>query len=226
MNTDHGPPPSGQPDGGQRLYTIAEAAAAAGVSKKAMRSRVDRSQANPEAASSLRVVMRNGERHVPRAELVRVGLLTEGGAPAAPTRPAPSTGTEAGAPTAPPAQVVVDVDAMLARVERLAGDLRERLLLESQAGEREREERRARHALEEQLHQARAQLRQAELRAEAAEARLAEQAGEREEPPNGTGGGGGHPTGAEVTRTSSRSGLWSWLTRTGGSTLLLEPARS
>ncbi len=73
-----------------RTYTITEAAEATGVSRKAIARRVER--------GSLRSVVRNGLRRIPRSELVRAGLLGEGqaepraGDPAAPFLPHPASG--------------------------------------------------------------------------------------------------------------------------------------
>ena len=55
----------------KRTYTIAEAADVVGLSRKAVARRVER--------GSLRSVVRNGRRLIPRSELVRVGLLPEEG---------------------------------------------------------------------------------------------------------------------------------------------------
>jgi excisionase family DNA binding protein len=71
-----------------RTYTITEAAEVAGVSRKAIARRVER--------GSLRSVVRNGRRRIPRSELVRAGLLDEGDQqprfddPAAPFLPRPA----------------------------------------------------------------------------------------------------------------------------------------
>jgi excisionase family DNA binding protein len=73
-----------------RTYTITEAAEATGLSRKAIARRVER--------GSLRSVVRNGRRRVPRSELVRAGLLADGeqvpreGDPAAPVLPHPAPG--------------------------------------------------------------------------------------------------------------------------------------
>jgi excisionase family DNA binding protein len=75
-----------------RTYTITEAAELTGLSRKAIARRVER--------GSLRSVVRNGRRRIPRAELVRAGLLGEGDSrprgsgPAAPFPPHPATGAE------------------------------------------------------------------------------------------------------------------------------------
>jgi excisionase family DNA binding protein len=53
-----------------RTFTIAEAAELSGLSRKAIARRVER--------GSLRSVVRNGRRRIPRSELERAGLLAEG----------------------------------------------------------------------------------------------------------------------------------------------------
>jgi excisionase family DNA binding protein len=73
-----------------RTYTITEAAELTGLSRKAIARRVER--------GSLRSVVRNGRRRIPRSELARAGLLAEGETPpresdpAAPFLPRPATG--------------------------------------------------------------------------------------------------------------------------------------
>lgn len=73
-----------------RTYTITEAADLTGLSRKAIARRVER--------GSLRSVVRNGRRRIPRSELARAGLLEEGEGrplesdPAAPFLPRPATG--------------------------------------------------------------------------------------------------------------------------------------
>jgi excisionase family DNA binding protein len=73
-----------------RTYTITEAADLTGLSRKAIARRVER--------GSLRSVVRNGRRRIPRSELVRAGLLGEGNEqplasdPDAPAIPRPSPG--------------------------------------------------------------------------------------------------------------------------------------
>lgn len=75
-----------------RTYTISEAAELTGVSRKAIARRVER--------GSLRSVVRNGRRRIPRSELVRAGLLEEGtgssprSSPSSPPLPRPSSGGE------------------------------------------------------------------------------------------------------------------------------------
>jgi excisionase family DNA binding protein len=73
-----------------RTYTISETAELTGLSRKAIARRVER--------GSLRSVVRNGRRRIPRSELVRAGLLGEGDGqprasdPDAPVMPRPSPG--------------------------------------------------------------------------------------------------------------------------------------
>jgi excisionase family DNA binding protein len=75
-----------------RTYTITEAAELTGVSRKAIARRVER--------GSLRSVVRNGRRRIPRSELVRAGLLEDGSqrapwnGPASPSLPRPEPGGE------------------------------------------------------------------------------------------------------------------------------------
>jgi excisionase family DNA binding protein len=73
-----------------RTFTISEVAEITGVSRKAIARRVER--------GSLRSVVRNGRRRIPRSELVRAGLLEEGDEgtpnldPGSPLVPLPSPG--------------------------------------------------------------------------------------------------------------------------------------
>jgi excisionase family DNA binding protein len=75
-----------------RTYTISEAADLTGMSRKAIARRVER--------GSLRSVVRNGRRRIPRSELARAGLLEEAAgraprsAPSSPPLPHPSSGGE------------------------------------------------------------------------------------------------------------------------------------
>jgi excisionase family DNA binding protein len=75
-----------------RTYTITEAAELTGVSRKAIARRVER--------GSLRSVVRNGRRRIPRSELARAGLLEAGSqraprnGPASPPLPHPGAGGE------------------------------------------------------------------------------------------------------------------------------------
>jgi excisionase family DNA binding protein len=90
---NHGPPEaSGASWDTVRTYTISEAAELTGVSRKAIARRVER--------GSLRSVVRNGRRRIPRSELVRAGLLEDGAqraprsGPASPPLPRPGPGGE------------------------------------------------------------------------------------------------------------------------------------
>jgi excisionase family DNA binding protein len=75
-----------------RTYTITEAADLTGFSRKAIARRVER--------GSLRSVVRNGRRRIPRSELVRNGLLEDAeqrppaGSPSSPLLPRPGAGTD------------------------------------------------------------------------------------------------------------------------------------
>jgi excisionase family DNA binding protein len=75
-----------------RTYTITEAADLTGLSRKAIARRVER--------GSLRSVVRNGRRRIPRSELVRNGLLEDtekrppAGGPSSPLQPRPGVGTD------------------------------------------------------------------------------------------------------------------------------------
>lgn len=126
--------------------TITEAAEATGLSKKALRNRVDRGQ--------IRAVLRDGVRRIPRSELDRVGLSVElpheaeGGA-ITPQSVAESRPTEAAA-----------WKEALERLERQAAELAELRLITRQA-ENLREER---ERLEAIVHQERAERQTAEAR--------------------------------------------------------------
>lgn len=200
------------------LLTIAEAATRTGLSKKAMRSRVDRG-AIPVVKGA------DDVRRIALPTLVQLGLLTPEGTPPAAPEAAP-----AAAPPAPVARARADADrvgaeatAAVAAVERLAGELATHRLLESQASEREQQERRARHALEAELQAARASAKQAQLRADAAEARLAEVLHDDD---GDAGGGGGttSPTAVAVTAAVARPTLWHRLTGRSGTALVACPA--
>ena len=75
-----------------RTYTITEAADLTGMSRKAISRRVER--------GSLRSVVRNGRRRIPRSELVRNGLLEDtekrppADGPSSPLLPRPGAGTD------------------------------------------------------------------------------------------------------------------------------------
>jgi excisionase family DNA binding protein len=139
--------------------TISEAAALTGLSKTAVRRRVER--------GSLPAVVRDGVRRIPVSELERQGLLASPG-PAA----LPSGDEEPEAAPAPghPAWGEL-LDRLVAQERELAGHR----LLAAQAeslGAQVEGERRAREAAEAALHEARARVR-------ALEARLARPVGRR-----------------------------------------------
>jgi len=127
--------------------TIAEAAEATGLTKKAIRNRVDRGQ--------LRAVLRDGVRRIPTSEIERAGLLADpeeaGDGAAIRHEGASGQPPEAGA-----------WSELLGRLERQAGELAELRQLtreaESLQGERER--------LEEAFHQEHAEKQAAEQRIE------------------------------------------------------------
>jgi hypothetical protein len=122
---------------------------ASGLTRKAIRSRVDR--------GSLRAVLRDGVRRIPRSDLVRAGLIVASGEAGAGSSPAEAAPLGAAAPG-------VIVGELLDRLERQAGELAMRLLereaesLRVRAGqEHERADR-----LESELHELRARLTTAE----------------------------------------------------------------
>lgn len=134
----------------KRTYTIAEAAELTGLSRKAIARRLER--------GSLRSLVRNGRRLVPRSELVRAGLVPEEGAEPEPTAtaaaPSPFAGAEGPSPEAMLAALMRELLDRLERqgneiasyraitaqaeslhLEREVGELRARLLaLEGQHG--------------------------------------------------------------------------------------------
>lgn len=131
---------------GMETLTITEAAEATGVSKKALRNRVDRGQ--------IRAVLRDGMRRIPRSELERVGLVVqfpgEAKDEAAERRESGgSQSSEAGA-----------WKEALERLERQAAELAELRMITRQA-ESLREER---DRLEATVHQERAERQAAEAR--------------------------------------------------------------
>jgi excisionase family DNA binding protein len=149
-----------------RTYTIAEAAEATGLTEKAIRSRVDR--------GSIRAATQGGVRRIPAAELIRAGLLDASGetAPRVIQGQLPRRGSPA---------VVVDVNALVARIETLTTEVAEHRLLASQAENAAKAEASAREVAEAALHEMRARAEDAERAAtriradlEAAQARLAE----------------------------------------------------
>lgn len=136
--------------------TISEAAALTGLSKTAVRRRVER--------GSLPAVVRDGVRRIPLSELERQGLLSSTGH-AAP----PPVHEE---PAAAPAPGHPALGELLDRLVAQERELAEHRLLAAQAesvGSQVEGERRAREAAEAALHEARARL-------QALEARLARRA--------------------------------------------------
>lgn len=128
--------------------TITEAAEATGVSKKALRNRVDRGQ--------LRAVLRDGMRRIPRSELERIGLIVK-----LPHEAGDGAGGLQNATESPSTEAAAWREA-LERLERQAAELAELRLITRQA-ETLREER---DRLETTLHQERAERQTAEARLE------------------------------------------------------------
>lgn len=99
----------------KRTYTIVEAAEATGLSRKAIARRLER--------GSLRSLVRNGRRLVPRSELVRAGLLPEEGAATEPQAPpqSPVAGTaDTGSPEVMLAALMRE---LLDRLERQGNEI-------------------------------------------------------------------------------------------------------
>jgi hypothetical protein len=98
----------------KRTYTIAEAAELTGLSRKAIARRLER--------GSLRSLVRNGRRLVPRSELVRAGLMTEDGAAPehAAVAPSPVPGGETGSPEVMLAALMRE---LLDRLERQGNEI-------------------------------------------------------------------------------------------------------
>lgn len=123
----------------KRTYTIAEASDLTGLSRKALARRVER--------GSLRSVVRNGRRLIPRSELVRAGLVVEEGE---------ERGSERGTADLPAVTgdsetaLVLLIRDLMERVERQANELAQFRALTVQAeslrAERELSELRARLA--------------------------------------------------------------------------------
>lgn len=126
-------------------FTIAEAAAATGLTKKAMRNRVDRGQ--------LRAVLRDGVRRIPRSELDRLGLLGAGSEAA--ERQVPH---EAASAEAVRSEVIRE---LLDRVERQSAEITTLRALTAEAESLKNE----REVLEAQLFEARARVLELEARA-------------------------------------------------------------
>lgn len=217
MNDEDPTPAPGAPEADQERvehYTIAEAAELLGMTKKALRGRVDRGKVS--------IVKGPGDvRFIPRTELER--LAREAAPPVhrplADTTPATRP---AEADTDP--RVVVDVNALfdqaaeaMARSAELAAMAAERHVIAARAEERAALDRRARHAAEAELAELRARVRALAARADEAEAeaeRLRLEPGvEDERTDRGSGGGGAPAPEAEtITRAVPRRGLWHRLT--------------
>jgi excisionase family DNA binding protein len=114
-----------------RTYTVSEAAEVTGLSRKALSRRIER--------GSLRSLVRNGRRRIPRSELVRAGLLSENaeGAPELDPRalllprPAPATDLEESGRAED--LLVALVRELLDRVERQASEVAQMRALTVQA---------------------------------------------------------------------------------------------
>lgn len=99
----------------KRTYTIAEAAEATGLSRKAIARRLER--------GSLRSLVRNGRRLVPRSELVRAGLLPEEGAAPEPVASPQSPVAGAGEPSSPDVMLAALMRELLDRLERQGNEI-------------------------------------------------------------------------------------------------------
>jgi excisionase family DNA binding protein len=114
-----------------RTYTISEAAELTGVSRKAIARRVER--------GSLRSVVRNGRRRIPRSELVRAGLLEDGahraprGGPGAPPLPHPGPGGELAEVERPEEMLTALFREVLDRFERQSQEIAQYRALTVQA---------------------------------------------------------------------------------------------
>jgi excisionase family DNA binding protein len=149
-----------------RTYTIAEAAEATGLTEKAIRWRVDR--------GSIRAATQGGVRRIPASELIRAGLLDASGEPA--PRVIQGQLPRRGSPG-----VVIDVNALVARIETLTTEVAEHRLLAAQAESAAKTEASAREVAEAALHEMRARAENAEREAaggradlETAQARIVE----------------------------------------------------
>jgi excisionase family DNA binding protein len=102
-----------------RTYTISEAAEATGLSRKAIARRIER--------GSLRSLVRNGRRRIPRSELVRAGLLAQAGDadfdPGTLLVPRPAPADDQGSSGRAEDLLVALVRELLDRVERQAGEV-------------------------------------------------------------------------------------------------------
>jgi chromosome segregation ATPase len=148
------------------MFTIAEAAEATGLTKKALRNRVDRGQ--------VRSVLREGMRHIPRSELERAGLLL-GGHDEAGAEAAEAVETANGGQDASSLEAVIDN--LHDRLEKQAAELGRLRLLTEQADSLKaaalETEQRAHEALEAEYHAARAQAGAFEAELHDARARIA-----------------------------------------------------
>ncbi|MCA1679950.1 MAG: helix-turn-helix domain-containing protein [Actinobacteria bacterium] len=127
--------------------TIAEAAEASGLTKKAIRNRVDRGQ--------LRAVLRDGVRRIPRSEIERAGLSAE------PQEAGEGAGIRQEATPGQP-QEATGWTELLGRLERQAGELAELRQLTREAESLQAD----RDRLEEAYHRERAEKQAAEQRIE------------------------------------------------------------
>lgn len=114
-----------------RTYTVSEAAEVTGLSRKAISRRIER--------GSLRSLVRNGRRRIPRSELVRAGLLTDETDetpeldPRALLLPRPAAAADVEATGGPEELLVTLVRELLDRVERQASEVAQMRALTVQA---------------------------------------------------------------------------------------------
>lgn len=148
------------------MLTIAEAAEVTGLTKKALRNRVDRGQ--------VRSVLRDGMRHIPRSELERAGLMGQRDEAAAEATEAGKIGIERQGASS----LEAVIDSLHDRLEQQAAELGRLRLLTEQADSLKaaalETERRAREALEAEYHAARAQAGAFEAELRDARARIAD----------------------------------------------------
>jgi excisionase family DNA binding protein len=153
----------------ERTLTLAEAAEATGLTRKALQRRVDR--------GSVRSVLTGGLRRIPVTELYRLGLMRPEEA-AGPSAPSLASGPVAPAPRGPGP----GIGELLDRLERQAQELGEMRALSRQAESllaQAEAERRARQAAETALFEARARIAELEaLRAAGGLRALAREVGE------------------------------------------------
>lgn len=137
-----------------KKLTIKQASQVTGLSVKAIASRIERGSLGPTPPEVV-----DGRRVISRGALVAAGLMSEGGeGEAVPVRP-PVDRRDGASPG-----VVIDVNALFARNERLMEELTTHRLLEAQAMTSRDEERRAREAAEAALNEARARVRELEAK--------------------------------------------------------------